>query len=274
MRLLLMPCGSVVRRPAGPRLSRGGRSWPRRVTVRKPAVHCPPAAEPLGDLVQGVDAGCLPGVCRTGAVRNGSGGRSESEWVLPRYWEGGREYVSAARVVLLGHGADEQCGGYGRHRTKFRSQGWEGLGEELALDMSRLWLRNMGRDDRLVADTGREARHPYLDEHLVCSLTGMPLAALADLRLPPGQGDKRVLRAALMDLGLHHAAVRVKRAIQFGTRLSKQMNVQEFGSNRAANMNHAGTKKLWKSPQKLPRPSLLSWLTKCINGRQHKPAGS
>jgi hypothetical protein len=27
-------------------------------------------------------------------------------------------YRSAARVVLLGHGADEQCGGYGRHRTK------------------------------------------------------------------------------------------------------------------------------------------------------------
>lgn len=27
-------------------------------------------------------------------------------------------YKSAARVVLLGHGADEQCGGYGRHRTK------------------------------------------------------------------------------------------------------------------------------------------------------------
>jgi hypothetical protein len=27
-------------------------------------------------------------------------------------------YKSVARVVLLGHGADEQCGGYGRHRTK------------------------------------------------------------------------------------------------------------------------------------------------------------
>jgi len=29
-------------------------------------------------------------------------------------------YKSAARVVLVGHGADEQCAGYGRHRTKFR----------------------------------------------------------------------------------------------------------------------------------------------------------
>lgn len=29
-------------------------------------------------------------------------------------------YRSCARVALLGHGADEQCGGYGRHRTTFR----------------------------------------------------------------------------------------------------------------------------------------------------------
>jgi len=28
-------------------------------------------------------------------------------------------YTSRARIVLLGHGADEQCGGYGRHRSKF-----------------------------------------------------------------------------------------------------------------------------------------------------------
>lgn len=31
-------------------------------------------------------------------------------------------YCSAARVVLLGHGADEQHAGYGRHRTSFRTQ--------------------------------------------------------------------------------------------------------------------------------------------------------
>ena len=32
------------------------------------------------------------------------------------------QYRSRARVVLLGHGADELCGGYGRHRTAFRHQ--------------------------------------------------------------------------------------------------------------------------------------------------------
>lgn len=73
--------------------------------------------------------------------------------------------------------------------------------------MSRLWLRNMGRDDRLVADTGREARHPFLDEHLVACLIKTPLAAVTDLRLPPGTGDKRILRAALRFLGLPRASV-------------------------------------------------------------------
>ena len=29
-------------------------------------------------------------------------------------------WMSQARVVLLGQGADEQCGGYGRYRTRFR----------------------------------------------------------------------------------------------------------------------------------------------------------
>jgi asparagine synthetase B (glutamine-hydrolysing) len=50
-------------------------------------------------------------------------------------------YCSAARVVLLGHGADEQCGGYGRHRTRFRLASWQGLADELAVDVKRLWIR-------------------------------------------------------------------------------------------------------------------------------------
>lgn len=68
---------------------------------------------------------------------------------------GAARCASAARVVLLGHGADELFGGYGRHRTAFRARGWQGLGDELSLDLRRLWLRNLGRDDRLVADHGR-----------------------------------------------------------------------------------------------------------------------
>lgn len=73
-------------------------------------------------------------------------------------------YTSAARVVLAGHGADELFGGYSRHVSKFREGGWDTLSAELSLDVRRLWLRNFGRDDRCVADNGREMRHPFVAE--------------------------------------------------------------------------------------------------------------
>jgi asparagine synthetase B (glutamine-hydrolysing) len=82
----------------------------------------------------------------------------------------GRQVRSAARVVLSGLGADEQLAGYkGRHRNCFgrpadAGGGWAGLAAELAFDAGRLWLRNLGRDDRLISAHGREARFPYLDE--------------------------------------------------------------------------------------------------------------
>ena len=72
----------------------------------------------------------------------------------------GREYRSAARVLLLGMGADEQMGGYGRHRTAYRKGGAEALRRELAADCERMWLRNLGRDDRVLSDWGREPRFP------------------------------------------------------------------------------------------------------------------
>jgi len=49
-------------------------------------------------------------------------------------------------------------GGYGRHRSKYLHSGWQGLEAELRLDVQRLWVRNLGRDDRLYADRSREVR--------------------------------------------------------------------------------------------------------------------
>lgn len=43
-------------------------------------------------------------------------------------------YESSCRVLLLGMGADEQFGGYMRHRTILKRKGWEALTDELKLD--------------------------------------------------------------------------------------------------------------------------------------------
>lgn len=143
---------------------------------------------------------------------------------------------SSARVLLVGIGADEQLGGYARHRTVYAGTGgdWARLRRELAVDTARLWSRNLGRDDRVCSDHGREARFPFLDEGLMALLRGLPLPLLTDPRLPHGVGDKRLLRVAARMAGLAGCTSLVKRAIHFGSRIAKQSNVAAFGSNKKA----------------------------------------
>lgn len=54
-------------------------------------------------------------------------------------------YTSQAKVLLSGLGADEQLGGYSRHKDQFTAAGWEGLIHELQLDLDRISTRNLGR---------------------------------------------------------------------------------------------------------------------------------
>ncbi|XP_062111422.1 uncharacterized protein LOC133822956 isoform X2 [Humulus lupulus] len=150
-------------------------------------------------------------------------------------------YRSKARILLVGSGADEQCAGYGRHRTKYRNASWLGLNEEMKLDMQRIWKRNLGRDDRCIADNGKEARFPFLDEDVIKVLLDIPLWEVTDLNQPSGVGDKKILREVAKLLGLHEAASLPKRAIQFGTRIARESNRKNFGSNRAANQASAGS---------------------------------
>uniref|UniRef100_K3WQZ2 Asparagine synthetase domain-containing protein n=1 Tax=Globisporangium ultimum (strain ATCC 200006 / CBS 805.95 / DAOM BR144) TaxID=431595 RepID=K3WQZ2_GLOUD len=129
---------------------------------------------------------------------------------------------------------NEQLAGYGRHRTAFHNGGTKALRDELAMDMRRIWKRNLGRDDRCISAHGKEARFPFLDEGVVTYLSSLPIECICDLALERGQGDKLVLRMAARQLGLQNCTGLAKRAIQFGTRIAKHSNVVSFGSNRQA----------------------------------------
>ena len=74
---------------------------------------------------------------------------------------------SDAKVVFSGLGADEVFGGYARYKTAFLRGGEKEMENEMSLDLDRLWHRNMGRDDRVISSTGKEARFPFLDFNLV-----------------------------------------------------------------------------------------------------------
>lgn len=66
------------------------------------------------------------------------------------------EYSTPSRILISGLGADELYAGYSRHSAGFRRGGYDTLAEELALDFGRLHERNLGRDDRVGANWGKE----------------------------------------------------------------------------------------------------------------------
>lgn len=132
------------------------------------------------------------------------------------------EHSSQARILLVGSGADEQLGGYTRHRAAWEAGGPDSLVKELQLDLDRIPYRNLGRDDRCISDWGKESRLPFLDEQVVQFLSGLSISQKTDFTLPRGQGDKRLLRLAAKALGLSDAvAFLPKQAIQFGARTAK-----------------------------------------------------
>lgn len=143
-----------------------------------------------------------------------------------------RPYKSPAKIVLTGIGADEQLAGYSRHRACFQKRGFEGLNEELKMELGRISSRNLGRDDRVIGDHGKEARFPFLDEEVVSFLNSLPVWEKTNLALPRGIGEKLLLRLAAAELGLTSSSVLPKRAMQFGSRIAKMENSNEKASDK------------------------------------------
>ncbi|XP_068427879.1 asparagine synthetase domain-containing protein 1 [Clinocottus analis] len=149
---------------------------------------------------------------------------------------GQRPFTSSAKVVLTGIGADEQLAGYSRHRVRFTASGHEGLIQELEMELGRIPSRNLGRDDRVIGDHGKEARFPYLDEDVVSYLNSLPVWEKADLSLPRGVGEKLLLRLTAKQLGLGQSAVLPKRAMQFGSRIAKMEAHNEKASDKCTRL--------------------------------------
>jgi asparagine synthetase B (glutamine-hydrolysing) len=154
-------------------------------------------------------------------------------------------YTTTARVLLSGLGADELFAGYGRHGIAFARKGFEGLIDEIDLDVSRLGKRNLGRDDRAISNWGREARFPFLDEEFVSWATQTPVwerCGFGTAKAEPVPDDeldriaesldfeKKALRLLALKLGMVQTAQEKKRAIQFGSRTAKMESGRSKGT--------------------------------------------
>jgi len=68
--------------------------------------------------------------------------------------------------------------------------------------LNRLWIRNLGRDDRSITANSKEVRFPFLNRELIEYVATIKPELLTDFNMPRGTGDKILLRSIAEELGL------------------------------------------------------------------------
>lgn len=145
-------------------------------------------------------------------------------------------YRCPASMMFAGTGIDEQLGGYSSHRAGWTSSGIEGVVDEISFQMRRIWTRNMGRDDRVYSHHGRDLKLPYLDESLVSFLNRLPVGLKMDLSETLEVGPKLLIRELAVEWGLKKTSRRIKRALQFGTKIANFENAKEKGGDKCSRL--------------------------------------
>lgn len=155
-------------------------------------------------------------------------------------------YISLAKVLFSGLGADELFAGYSRHEALFSSvkqednpqEQYNQLNELLLHDITVIHERNLGRDDRVVSTWGKELRYPYLDPEFI-KLVVNEVGPDSKIQLnwtTTKKGKtiikptrKYLLRQVAGEMGLEFVQHELKRAIQFGSKSAKL----EIGQSKA-----------------------------------------
>lgn len=91
------------------------------------------------------------------------------------------------------------------------------------MELDRIPMRNLGRDDRVISSHGKECRHPFLSLDLVNFLASLPVHYKVDPRAEQGVGDKMLLRLLMYKVGLVEASSRHKKAMQFGSHSARML---------------------------------------------------